>query len=45
MEKRAAYVKKVCEKATSVFITNDKANVEGLILAGAAEFKEVISKA
>ena len=28
----------------NVFITGDKANVEGIIMAGAAEFKEVIAK-
>ncbi len=44
MEKRAAYVKKVCEKAKDVFIDGDKPNVEALIKAGAAEFKEVIAK-
>ena len=37
-------MKKVCEKAKEIFIKNDKPTVEGLIMAGAAEFKEVISK-
>jgi len=37
-------VKKVCEKAKDVFIDNDSPNVEALIMAGTAEFKEVIAK-
>jgi len=37
-------VKKVSENAKEVFIVNDKPNIEGLIMAGAAGFKEVISK-
>ena len=44
VEKRLAYVKKVCEIAKQVFIENDKPIVEGIIMSGAAEFKEVISK-
>jgi peptide chain release factor subunit 1 len=41
-EKRHAYLRKVAEIATSVFITNDMPNVRGLILAGSAEFKETL---
>jgi peptide chain release factor subunit 1 len=39
LEKRHNYVRKVAEAATTCFITNDKPNVAGLVLAGAAEFK------
>eukprot|EP00808_Paulinella_micropora_P009667 g67960.t1 len=40
LEKRHNYVRKVAELATSIFITNDKPNVCGLVLAGSAEFKQ-----
>eukprot|EP00697_Spironema_sp_BW2_P010968 gnl/Spiro4/26518_TR13197_c0_g1_i2.p1 gnl/Spiro4/26518_TR13197_c0_g1~~gnl/Spiro4/26518_TR13197_c0_g1_i2.p1 ORF type:complete len:473 (-),score=143.80 gnl/Spiro4/26518_TR13197_c0_g1_i2:144-1508(-) len=39
MEKRHNYVKKVAELATHFFITADKINVTGLVLAGHADFK------
>jgi peptide chain release factor subunit 1 len=39
MEKRHNYVRKVAEVAVQCFITNDKSNVNGLILAGSADFK------
>lgn len=38
-EKRHNYVRKVAEIAVQVFITNDKCNVAGLVLAGSADFK------
>lgn len=38
-EKRHNYVRKVAELAVQNFITNDKANVAGIILAGSADFK------
>ena len=38
-EKRHNYVRKVAETAAQLFITQDKPNVEGLILAGSADFK------
>ena len=38
-EKRANYVRKVCELATQHFISNDKPNVKGLFLAGSAQIK------
>jgi len=38
-EKRHNYVRKVAEMATQHFITNNKPNVAGLILAGSADFK------
>mmetsp|Transcript_4488 Transcript_4488/g.11598 ORF Transcript_4488/g.11598 Transcript_4488/m.11598 type:complete len:438 (+) Transcript_4488:71-1384(+) len=39
LEKRQNYVRKVAEIATQMFITNDKCNVSGLVLAGSADFK------
>merc|ERR1712168_1317390 len=44
MEKRHNYVRKVAEVATQLFITNDKANVTGLVLAGSADFKTELSQ-
>jgi len=38
-EKRHNYVRKVAEIATQTFITNDRPNVAGLVLAGSADFK------
>jgi len=38
-EKRHNYVRKVAELAVQNFITNDKVNVGGIILAGSADFK------
>lgn len=38
-EKRHNYVRKVAEVAVQVFITNDRCNVAGLVLAGSADFK------
>ena len=39
MEKRHNYVRKVAETAVTCFITNDKVNVCGIVLAGSADFK------
>ena len=39
LEKRHNYVRKVAEHAVTAFITNDRPNVAGLVLAGSAEFK------
>jgi peptide chain release factor subunit 1 len=39
-ERRHNYLRKVAECATQYFITNDRPNVLGLVLAGSAEFKE-----
>jgi peptide chain release factor subunit 1 len=39
LEKRHNYIRKVAELATQFFITNDKPNVSGIVLAGSAEFK------
>jgi peptide chain release factor subunit 1 len=35
-------VRKVAELAVQHFITNDKVNVQGLVLAGSADFKNVL---
>ncbi|KAK9768045.1 translation termination factor eRF1 [Basidiobolus ranarum] len=43
-EKRHNYVRKVAELAVQFFITNDKANVAGLVLAGSADFKTELSQ-
>ncbi|GCE97241.1 eRF1 [Zygosaccharomyces mellis] len=43
-EKRHNYVRKVAEVAVQNFITNDKINVKGLILAGSADFKNDLAK-
>ena len=43
LEKRQAYVKKCCEQSVSHFITDEKCNVKGLIMAGSAEFKDVLA--
>eukprot|EP00470_Lotharella_oceanica_P000490 CAMPEP_0170168018 /NCGR_PEP_ID=MMETSP0040_2-20121228/1222_1 /TAXON_ID=641309 /ORGANISM="Lotharella oceanica, Strain CCMP622" /LENGTH=463 /DNA_ID=CAMNT_0010406177 /DNA_START=46 /DNA_END=1437 /DNA_ORIENTATION=+ len=43
LEKRHNYVRKVAEMATQFFISNDKPNVSGLVLAGSAEFKQKLS--
>eukprot|EP00392_Amoebophrya_sp_AT5.2_P012225 g12323.t1 len=39
LEKRHNYVRKVAETAVQMFISNDRPNVQGLVLAGSAEFK------
>jgi len=44
LEKRHNYVRKVSELATQFFITNDKPNVSGLILAGLADFKNELAQ-
>ncbi|KAM7541511.1 hypothetical protein Aperf_G00000024023 [Anoplocephala perfoliata] len=44
IEKRHNYVRKVAETAVQLFITNDKVNVEGIILAGIADFKTDLSQ-
>lgn len=43
-EKRHNYVRKVAEVAVQNFITNDKVNVTGLVLAGSADFKNELSQ-
>ena len=44
LEKRHNYVRKVAETAVQLFITQDRPNVEGLILAGSADFKTELSQ-
>lgn len=43
-EKRHNYVRKVAEVAVQMFITNDRPNVQGLILAGSADFKTELAE-
>jgi len=43
LEKRHNYVRKVAEMSTQFYITNDKPNVAGLVLAGSAEFKSKLN--
>jgi peptide chain release factor subunit 1 len=44
LEKRHNYLRKVAELATQFFITNDKPNVNGLVLAGLADFKNDLNQ-
>ncbi|GAA5889364.1 hypothetical protein JCM6882_000722 [Rhodosporidiobolus microsporus] len=44
MEKRHNYVRKVAEHAVQHFITDDKVNVQGLVLAGSADFKTELNQ-
>merc|ERR1712142_1116541 len=44
MEKRHNYVRKVAETAVQMYITNDRPNVTGLILAGSADFKSELGQ-
>jgi len=44
MEKRHNYVRKVAETAVQLFITNDRPNIAGLVLAGSADFKTELSQ-
>ena len=44
LEKRHHYVRKVAETATSLFISNDKVTVLGLVLAGSADFKNDLAQ-
>jgi peptide chain release factor subunit 1 len=39
LEKRQNYVRKIAELTTQLFITDDRPNVNGLIMAGSADFK------
>jgi len=45
LEKRHNYVTKVAEMCAQIFITNDKVNCSGLVLAGSADFKTVLVEA
>ncbi|KAH0621902.1 hypothetical protein JD844_023636 [Phrynosoma platyrhinos] len=44
MEKRHNYVRKVAETAVQLFVSGDKVNVAGLVLAGSADFKTELSQ-
>eukprot|EP00052_Salpingoeca_macrocollata_P034494 m.11661 g.11661 ORF g.11661 m.11661 type:complete len:440 (+) comp6549_c0_seq1:1690-3009(+) len=44
VEKRHNYVRKVAEEAVRLFITNDKCNVTGLVMAGSADFKTELNQ-
>ncbi|KAF7730525.1 Polypeptide release factor (eRF1) in translation termination [Apophysomyces ossiformis] len=43
-EKRHNYVRKIAELAVNFFVTNDKPNIAGLVLAGSADFKTELSQ-
>jgi peptide chain release factor subunit 1 len=43
-ERRHNYLRKVAETCTQSFITNDRPNIKGLVLAGSAEFKNDLQK-
>ena len=43
-EKRHNYLRKVCEVAAQTFITDNRCNVTGLVLAGSADFKNDLNK-
>jgi len=43
LEKRHNYVRKVSEIATQVFISDAKPNIQGLIVAGSADFKNELT--
>ncbi len=43
-EKRQNYVTKVSDDCSKIFITDDKPNVKGLIIAGSADFKDMLYK-
>ena len=43
VEARHNYVRKVSELATQFFIKDDRPNIEGLVLAGSAEFKQQLT--
>jgi peptide chain release factor subunit 1 len=43
MEKRHNYVRKVAEVAVQLYISNDRPNIAGLVLAGSADFKTELS--
>ena len=45
LEKRQNYVTKVAEMSKQMFITNDKCNVTGIVLAGSADFKNDLAQA
>ena len=44
MEARHNYVRKVAETAVELFVTNDKVNCTGIVLAGSADFKSELGQ-
>jgi peptide chain release factor subunit 1 len=44
IEKRHNYIRKVTELAAQNFISNDRPNISGLVLAGSADFKTELSQ-
>lgn len=44
LEKRHNYLRRVAEMAVQMFITNDRPNVAGLVLAGSADFKTELAQ-
>lgn len=44
LEKRHNYIRKVAETAVTVFITQDRVNVAGIVLAGSADFKKELGE-
>ena len=44
MEKRHNYVRKVAEVAVTLFISNERPNIAGLVMAGSADFKTELSQ-
>jgi len=44
VEKRHNYLRKVAELSTTFFISNDRPNIVGLVLAGSAEFKNDLAQ-
>jgi peptide chain release factor subunit 1 len=44
LEKRHNYLRRVAELTTQLYMTGDKPNVAGLVLAGSAEFKNKLSQ-
>ena len=42
LEKRHNYVRKVCEHCVQFFISDERVNVAGIVLAGSAELKEEV---
>ncbi|KAL7673648.1 hypothetical protein ACOME3_008501 [Neoechinorhynchus agilis] len=44
MEKRHNYIRKVAETAVTCYISNDRVNCSGIVLAGSADFKTELSQ-
>jgi len=44
LEKRHNYLRKVAELTTQFFITNDRPNISGLVVAGSADFKTELTQ-